>query len=261
MLRQSGTARQCRRVARAPRARRSFPCLDAHQKWHAHACLASDAGSQREGPCDANNINDTEPVMTPSRTASAALLAAALLVPGFAAAQNSPWMIGVRAIGILPDDSSDIPGLSVDDRWTPELNFTYFVNRNFAFELIAATAKHEITLDGTSIGRVGHVPPTLTAQWHFTDLGAFKPYVGAGLNYTFFYDKRLANGTLEIEDGSFGGAVQVGFDYALDKNWSLNLDAKYIWIETDVKVVGSGARVGNVEINPLVIGLGARYRF
>lgn len=197
----------------------------------------------------------------PLRPVAAALLAAALALPGIAAAQNSPWMIGVRAIGILPDDSSTISGVTVDDQYTVELDFTYFLTKNVALELIAATAKHKVELNGAEIGKVGHVPPTLTLQYHFTDLGAFKPYVGAGLNYTFFYDKKLANGALEIEDGSFGGALQAGVDYALDKNWSLNVDLKYIWIKSDINVVGTGAKAGEVKINPYVVGIGARYRF
>jgi outer membrane protein len=195
------------------------------------------------------------------RPIAAALALAALTAPGVAAAQNSPWMIGVRAIGIYPDDSSTIPGVGVDSAWTAELDFTYFFNKNIAVELIAATAKHEVTLNGTSLGKVGVLPPTITLQYHFTDLGVWKPYVGAGLNYTYFYDTELANNTLEIGSSSWGGALQAGFDYMLDRQWSLNLDVKYIWMNTDVKTTANGTKIGEVDINPWVIGIGARYRF
>ena len=195
------------------------------------------------------------------RSLAAALALAALAAPGVAAAQNSPWMIGVRAIGIYPDDSSTIPGVGVDSAWTAELDFTYFFNKNIAVELIAATAKHEVTLNGSSLGKVGVLPPTITLQYHFTDFGAWKPYVGGGLNYTYFYDTELANGTLEIGSSSWGGALQAGVDYMLDRHWSLNLDVKYIWMDTEVKAIASGAKVGEVDINPWVIGIGARYRF
>ena len=105
------------------------------------------------------------------------------------------------------------------------------------------------------------LPPTITLQYHFTDLGVWKPYIGAGLNYTYFYDTELANNTLEIGSSSWGGALQAGFDYMLDKQWSLNLDVKYIWMDTEVKTIGSGTKIGEVDINPWVIGIGARYRF
>jgi outer membrane protein len=193
------------------------------------------------------------------RPLAVALAAATLSLP--AAAQNSPWMIGVRALGIYPDASSSISGLDVESQWTGEADFTYFFTKNIAAELIAGWAKHEVKLNGASLGKVGVLPPTVTLQWHFTDLGAFKPYVGAGVNYTYFYDNDLANDTLYIKDNSWGGALQGGFDYALDKNWSLNLDVKYIWMDTDVHVRATGDKLGDLDINPWVFGIGARYRF
>lgn len=215
------------------------------------------------------------------RPVAAALAAAALALPVVAGAQTPPpaptatvypafqnppnwtqnWMIGLRAIGIYPDDSSTIPGVSVDSAWTAELDFTYFFNPNVAVELIAATAKHQVNLNGQEIGKVGVLPPTLTLQYHFTQFGAFKPYVGAGLNYTYFYDRDLANGALEIGRDSWGAALQGGVDYMLDRHWSLNFDVKYIWINTDVEVKATGAKAGEVDINPWVFGIGARYRF
>jgi len=171
------------------------------------------------------------------------------------------WMVGLRAIGIYPNDSSTIPGVSVGSAWTAELDFTYFFTRNVAVELIAATAKHDVTLNGNQIGKVGVLPPTLTLQWHFTDLGAWKPYVGAGLNYTYFYDRDLANNTLELGRDSWGAAVQGGVDYMMSRNWSLNFDVKYIWMNTDVSAKATGNKVGEVDIDPWVFGVGVRYRF
>jgi outer membrane protein len=188
-------------------------------------------------------------------------LAAAVALPGAAVAQNSPWMIGVRALGIYPDDSSSIPGLGVQEQWTGEADFTYFFNKNLAAELILSWAKHEVQLNGASLGKVGVLPPTLTLQYHFTELGAFKPYVGAGLNYTYFYETDLANDTLEIKDNSWGAALQAGMDYRLDKNWSFNLDVKYIWMDTEVKVKATGAKAGDLDIDPWLLGIGLRYRF
>ncbi|MCK7495383.1 MAG: outer membrane beta-barrel protein [Comamonadaceae bacterium] len=213
------------------------------------------------------------------RPVAAALATAALALPLAAGAQstaptaatypawqNPPswtasWMVGLRGIGIYPNDDSDIPGVGVDSAWTAELDFTYFFTPNVAVELIAATAKHQVTLDGQEIGKVGVLPPTLTLQYHFTQFGAFKPYVGAGLNYTYFYDRDLANGALEIGRDSWGAAVQGGVDYMLDRHWSLNFDVKYIWINTDVEVKSTGAKVGEVDIDPWVFGIGVRYRF
>ena len=183
-------------------------------------------------------------------------------VPAPAAAPTPPrWMVGLRALGVYPNDSSTIAGVSVDSAWTAELDFTYFFNPNLAVELIAATSKHQVNLGGQEIGKVGVLPPTLTLQWHFTQFGAWKPYVGAGLNYTYFYDRDLANGTLELGRDSWGAALQGGVDYMLDRNWSVNFDVKYIWINTDVEVKATGSKVGEVDVDPWVFGIGVRYRF
>jgi outer membrane protein len=193
-----------------------------------------------------------------------AAMLVALSVPVTAEAQN--WMVRARVIDIAPDVSSSISGLDVKEQWAPELDFTYFFSKNLATELILATARHKVTLDGVGdLGKVSHLPPTLTLQYHFTDLGAAKPYVGAGINLTYFYNVglQLPNGTkLDLKDDwSFGGALQGGLDYEIAKNVYLNVDVKYIWIKNDVTVQASGNTIGDLKINPWVFGLGVGWRF
>ncbi len=200
--------------------------------------------------------------MTGGRPAAAALAAMLALAPAAAAAQDAQrWMVGVRALYVSPNASSSISGLDVDSAWWAELDITYFFTKNVAVELIAAANKHTVTLDGADLGSVGVLPPTLTLQYHFTDLGAWKPYVGAGVNYTYFYDNDLANDTLRIKDSSWGAALQAGVDYQVAKDWYLNLDVKYVWMNTDVYVSATGAKLGSLDIDPWIIGLGLRYRF
>jgi len=91
------------------------------------------------------------------------------------------------------------------------------------------------------------------------DVGtSIKPYVGAGLNCTRFYNVDLAPG-LSVERDSFGGALQAGVDIAVSKNLNLNLDVKKIRIETDVK--SNGAKLTTLDIDPLVWGVGLGFRF
>lgn len=193
------------------------------------------------------------------RPAAAAIALALLATPLGASAQN--WMIGARVLYVSPNVSTSINGLDVDSAWWAEVDFTYFFTKNVAVELIAGWNSHEVTLNGQSLGNVGVLPPTLTVQYHFTDLGQFKPYVGAGLNYTYFYQDELANNTLHIKNSSWGGALQAGFDYEFAKNWYFNGDAKYVWMNTDVIVNATGATLGGLDINPWIFGLGVRYRF
>ncbi len=184
-----------------------------------------------------------------------ALIAA---LPATALADN--WMMRVRAIDIVPDVSTSptLAGLDVSSEWVPEIDFTYFVSPNIGVELILATARHEVTLGGASLGKLNHLPPTLTLQYHFQPTPTIKPYVGAGVNYTRFYNVDLAPG-LSIDKNSFGGALQAGVDIAVTKNGYINLDVKKIWINTDVK--SGGVKLTTLDIDPMVWGIGYGFRF
>lgn len=168
------------------------------------------------------------------------------------------WMMRVRAIGVAPDvDSSPLGGIDVNTRYAPELDFTYFVTPNIGVELILATTRHEVSLNGSSLGKVSVLPPTLTLQYHFNPKGQISPYVGAGLNYTRFYNVDLSG--LKVDQNSFGGALQAGVDIAVSKNGYINLDVKKIWIGTEVS--SGGTKVTDLDIDPWVYGIGYGFRF
>jgi len=189
------------------------------------------------------------------RTLITAALIAAL--PATALADN--WMMRVRAIDIAPDVSSSLAGLDVSSEWVPEVDFTYFVTPNIGVELILATSRHEVTLAGVgSLGKVNALPPTVTVQYHFNPTSTIKPYVGAGVNYTRFYNVDLPG--FKLDNNSFGGALQAGVDIAVTKNGYLNLDVKKIWIDTTVKTT-AGEKVTDLDINPVVWGIGYGFRF
>ena len=187
------------------------------------------------------------------------LLAAALIValPAAAIADDN-WMMRARAINIAPDVSSSVAGLDVSSEWVPEVDFTYFLTPNIGMELILATARHEVTLNGASLGKVNHLPPTLTLQYHFMPSGMIKPYVGAGVNYTRFYNVDLAPG-LTLDSNSFGGALQAGVDIKVTENGYINLDVKKIWIGTEVQ--SGGVKLTDLDIDPVVWGIGYGFRF
>ncbi len=199
------------------------------------------------------------------------LTCAAALQMGAGAAMaedKSPWQVRLRLIDVVPDENSTVSiggNVTADDSLIPELDITYFWSDHFATELILATSKHNIGATGTALGDLdlGHawvLPPTLLAQYHFNPHGTIRPYVGAGLNYTFFYSEDAgALDTIEYED-SFGFALQAGLDIGLDDHWMLNADVKKIYLNTDVSING-GAVTADVDLNPWVFGLGIGYRF
>lgn len=184
------------------------------------------------------------------------------LASGIASAAQGDWLGRARVININPDASSSALNLDASTETTLELDFSYFLTGNVALELILATRKHGITSAGAPIGDVSLLPPTLTLQYHFApDSASFRPYVGAGLNYTRFYDINLLGGAATVNNSSWGGALQIGADFPINKTFFLNVDVKKIWIDTDVKLTATGATVANFDINPVIIGVGLGMKF
>lgn len=175
------------------------------------------------------------------------------------------WQIRLRAIDVVPDEDSTTSNggvISADSDMVPELDITYFFTDNVSAELILATSKHDMSevTPNINLGDVWILPPTLTAQYHFNNETGFVPYVGAGINYSFFYNEDPgAVASVEYEDG-FGYALQAGVDYMLDEHWMINADVKKIFLNTDVSV-NSGAVTADVDLDPWVLGFGVGYRF
>ncbi len=194
---------------------------------------------------------------------SAVALAAATMVAGnaFAQANEGPWMVRVRAVNInsANSDSTGL-GLSINNKNIPEADISYFFNKNVAVELIL-TVPQEHTLSSTAvggaIGTLKHLPPTLTVQYHF-DTAGFKPYVGAGLNFTRFSDVNLTV-PADVDRNSFGAALQIGVDIPLSRNLYLNFDVKKVYIGTDVSL--NNAKQGTFKVDPVLVGAGLGWRF
>ncbi|MCM2345640.1 OmpW/AlkL family protein [Acidovorax soli] len=188
-----------------------------------------------------------------------AVLCALTSGAAFAQQAESPWLVRVRAVHLdsANKDSTGL-GLSVNNKTIPEVDITYFFNKNVAAELVLTVPqKHDVRSNGTNIGTLKHLPPSLLLQYHF-DAPGFKPYVGAGVNYTRFSSLNLPAG-VDIDRNSWGGALQVGVDIPLTKNLSLNFDVKKVYIKTDV--FAGGAKAGTFKVDPVLVGVGLGWRF
>ncbi len=218
---------------------------------------------------------------------AAALLMGTALCQPVAAQEASPWQVRLRLLGVLPDTggstvtvqgvpalSSPNSGLSIGNSIVPELDVTYYFTRNLAAELILGVTPHNVSGNGAltnlDIGRAWLLPPTLMAQYHFTDFGAFKPYVGLGVNYTFFFGQSAGytptNGlgvTSFSLNNTFGAAAQIGFDYMLNRNWGVNFDVKKLLLRPtyNATVNNTIAVSGTANIDPWLVGVGVTYRF
>ena len=196
------------------------------------------------------------------------VMASSTLLPLAAQAQatDAPWLVRLRAVD-FQSANKDSTGLylTINDKVIPEVDISYFLTPQIAVELVLTyPQKQTIRSNGTDIGSLKHLPPTLTAQYHFTSFGAFKPYVGAGLNYTRFSSVRFDPAVQtalqpSLSKNSVGLVVQVGFDYEFIKNTYFNVDAKKVQIRTDVS--SAGTEVGTFKVDPWLIGVGIGRRF
>lgn len=204
----------------------------------------------------------------------------AFLAAGAASAADAPAfeagdvLLRIRALDVAPDVGSSVSVVQGDvhasNNVVPEVDASYFFTPNLSAELIAAVTYHTVkdvnSAAGTlPLGSVRLLPPTLTAQWHFLPQATINPYVGAGINYTFFYG--VHGSTLPIihsthYSDNVGAALQAGADIHLTGNWYANVDVKKLFLHTDVTLgTAVGAVKAKVDLDPWLLGAGIGYKF
>jgi len=208
------------------------------------------------------------------------------------AQQKHEFDIRLRGIDVIPQESATIGviggGIKIDHSIVPELDFTYFFANNFSAELILGTTRHTVSTTSSNLSAIGGstsadvplgkkwlLPPTLTLQYHAPTGTAFKPYFGAGINYTIFYGGDAGPVVSSVSyKNHFSFAAQTGADFDLSKQFFLNIDVKKIWLKTNVTVNASNLTPASspelapvlatipaaVKINPWLLGIGLGYR-
>jgi outer membrane protein len=214
-----------------------------------------------------------EGVSMSNKIIAAAMIAAGIIAaPVTAQADDTGLMVRARAV-YLSFDNSQTEGLgqaanavfggdvSANNRLIPEVDFSWFFTKNIAAELVLTYPQTVNIQVGTAyVGKIKALPPSLVAQYHFTDLGAFKPYIGAGINLTLFSSRdNIAGGAVTVDRFSVGPVAQIGFDYMFTKSLGLNFDVKYIQMKTNVDYLGTS--VGTLGLNPITTGVGVTYKF
>jgi len=185
---------------------------------------------------------------------------------------------------VAPNDSSSsvrVGGDAIGGKATVDndtqlgLTLGYMLTDNIAVELLAATPfSHQIDLEGLGdldgrFASVKHLPPTLSLQYFPRENGArWQPYIGAGINYTTFFNERLSSdrkaqgfSSLSLSD-SWGATFQIGSDWMISDRLMLNASIWHMDIDTTARARLSGDRVKvDVDIDPWVYMIGLGYRF
>lgn len=206
---------------------------------------------------------------------SVAVALATLAVPASPvhAAASAPFFarIGVGHVSPQGDGGalSGVPGGSVEAGNATTVAFTvgYMLTPKIGVELLGSLPfTHEVDGSGTlsaagEVVEAKQLPPTLMAVFNPMPNANVRPYFGAGVNYTIFFDeegKGVLAGTDVHLDNSFGPAIEAGVDVDLGGNWFANAAVWYMDIDTTATTAVGTA---DVAIDPFVVTLGVGTRF
>lgn len=194
------------------------------------------------------------------------LVAAALLsaAPVTEAYEKGDWIVAAGA-GAVDPKSTNGTIVSVDSTTSLILSGEYMLSDQLGIEVLGAWPfTHDIRLaaDGSKVGETKHLPPTFSLKYHFATDGAVNPYIGAGVNYTTFFEESttgaLAGARLSLDD-SFGIAAQAGLDWMFSDSMLLSINLRWVNIEADASV--DGVFLETVKIDPLVYGISIGWTF
>lgn len=188
-------------------------------------------------------------------------LALGVLATSHGAAQESGWMLRARAVHMkMQDNGTSGLGWTAENKSLTALDASYFLNKNVAVELLWLPVQtHAVTSVGVKQGSFSASPHALVLQYHFTDWARVQPYFGAGINNTPYSSASFGRGQW-VDRSSWGAALQIGANFPIDKHWSVNLDMKKLYSQTDIES-SAGAHLGTLKLNPTLTGVGVGYRF
>lgn len=215
------------------------------------------------------------------------LVALALVAGSAAQAQSAgTWMARVGAIGLYPQVSSGdlsppaFPNTQTDvsSDWTLGGGVTYMITDNWSVDVpLALPFTHTLTGAGAiagvgTIGTTKALPITMWGQYRFGEAkSTFRPYLGAGLTYAYFYDEN-ATSTLNALSGgtpsnpttfsiqskwAFG--VQAGATYAFNERWFLDGMVGYTWLKNTTTL--STGQTQPMTLNPVSVAISVGYKF
>jgi outer membrane protein len=198
------------------------------------------------------------------------LAGTALLAPGLASAEcqttENHWAVRIGGHDIRPtEDNNPLAGgtviAGVKSKFGPTVNLDYRFCKIFVVDVLGAIPfTQQINLNHQQLASTRHLPPTVTLQWHPRGESDVDPFLGVGVNRTFFFNESLngplAGNNLQLSN-TWGYTFQGGIDFKISGPWFAGIDMRYIQIEPNASL--NGAAIGRVKIDPMVYGFTIGY--
>ncbi|RKU03539.1 OmpW family protein [Burkholderia sp. Nafp2/4-1b] len=206
------------------------------------------------------------------------------------APQGSAEPLTVNALGQSQVMTGSSGKISSGD--TLGLTATYFVTDHIAATTVMGIPPTwHLTGAGTlsSVGELGTArawSPALIFNYYFGQPNArFRPYLGAGVTYTWFSNIKLSSpvstgqiyasptvgtaleGPTTVSlSKSFAPVINGGLTYNIDSHWSINASVAYSWVSTRATLttkssVGTVTSTSKFKVDPIVTFLSVGYRF
>jgi outer membrane protein len=207
-----------------------------------------------------------------------AVLASLLLVPS-ALAQSRSFDLTGNVVWLDPsgggsfEDLTDPQDLEFDSEIGYGIAANIFFGDRISTEFAIARVTPETTITRRrAVGAPGGsgdltiTPLTAVLQFHFAPNGFIDPYVGAGAAYVLYeFDAQGITNIDQIDfEDDIGLAVNAGLGIRLGPRFAINLDGKYIPIESNATAVVVGTnqeRSGEFDVSPIILSAGLSLRF
>jgi outer membrane protein len=115
------------------------------------------------------------------------------------------------------------------------------------------------------LGRAQVYPISAILQWHLSEHGTIRPYIGAGVVHVILHNVNRSVGTsasgIHFKDPT-GFVVDGGLEFNLSKRWGIYGDARYVPVESQstATFVGTSSSV-KMKVRPLIVSSGLAWRF
>ncbi len=128
-----------------------------------------------------------------------------------------------------------------------------------------------VPYDGQVIATARWIAPTLLLEYVFLDEGSkWRPYIGAGVNYSTFYDRNstaagdaASGGPTKISlTPSVGWAATAGINYHIANNWHAYASYSFSKVATDLTANTAGViRTSHISFAPQALVVSVGYSF